>query len=87
MFPYQIYQALADVRTREGVAAARRRALVAEAIAGAASRQSGPATESWRRSMRLKGLTARMVALVTGRRVARSTTTTTSTAGPMGCVA
>jgi hypothetical protein len=87
MFPYQIYQALADERAREGVAAAQRRGLVAEAIAGAASRESGPASESWR-SWRLKGLTARMVALVTGRRVARSsTTTTTSTAGPMGCVA
>jgi hypothetical protein len=82
MFPYQIYQALADQRTREGIAAARRHELVTAALQGAT-----PATRSpWR----LKVLPARMAALVTGRRGARSAPkapkATTSTAGPMGCV-
>lgn len=84
MFPYQIYQALADERARAGIAAAHRRELVAEAVAGAASNESTAATVT----SRLRELPSRIAALVTGRRGARGPAkTATSTAGPMGCVA
>jgi hypothetical protein len=77
MFPYQIYQALADQHTREGIAAARRHELVTAAMQGA--------TQATGSSSHLKALPARMLALVAARRGARRATT--STAGPMGCVA
>ena len=89
MLHYLLYKALADERTRDLVAVARRRQLVAEIIHDSRDARS--------RSGRLRGFTVRMVALLNGRRGARPRWTTTSTlgggsrptpasnAGPIGC--
>jgi hypothetical protein len=88
MLHYMLYKALADERTRDSVAAARRYQLTAPAVD-----DSRDATE---RASRLKQVTARMVALLNGVRGARarsamtsshggSTLTSASGAGPIGC--
>jgi len=90
MLHYMLYKALADERTRDAVAAARRHALIAAAI-----RDSRDATE---RASRLKDVAARMMALLNGPRGARARSTVTSArggssltsasgAGPIGCSA
>lgn len=86
MLHYMLYKALADERTRDRVAAARRYQLTAPAVD-----DSRDATE---RASRLRHVTARMVALLNGVRGARSavtsshggsTLTSASGAGPIGC--
>jgi len=81
MLPYQIYKALTDERTRAVVAAAERHRLLA------AGRYSS--TDTNESSSRFKDVTARTVALLQVRRGAgvRSTVTSVSGAGPMGCSA
>ena len=88
MLHYLLYKALADDRTRDLVAVARRRQLVAEATHD--SRAKSPAA-------RLRDVAAQAVALLNGRRGPRPRATVTSTAGrgstpnaargasPMGC--
>jgi hypothetical protein len=80
MLHYLLYRALAQERTRDLVAGARRHQLVAGAIHDSRAAKS-PST-------RLRDVSARMVALLNGRRGARPDTTVTSSlgaAGPMGC--
>jgi hypothetical protein len=81
MFPYQIYQALSEQRIRDLMAEARRHELTVAA-------RNVPRNPI-RPSSRLKGVAARLVALLhlRGGAPARSTMTTPSGAGPMGCVA
>ena len=80
MVPHQIYQALTDQRAHEMQAAARRHELAYEARFAV--------TDSTQRSSRLKGAVGHLVALVHVRRNAHAASTTTgSTAGPMGCAA
>jgi len=75
MLHYLMYKTLADERTRDLVAVARRRQLVAEAIHD--SRDAKPAV------VRLREISARMVALLNGRRGPRTTVTSTSRGGSM----
>jgi hypothetical protein len=81
MFPYQIYKALSDEHIRDLTAEARRYELASAAI-----RARRDLTEP---SSRLKGAAARMRALLHVRHGARarSTMTSASGAGPMGCSA
>ena len=81
MLHYMLYKALSDERTREVVAAAGRHQMTAAAI-----HDSRDAAE---RPSPLKDVTARMVALFNGLRGARarSTVTSASGAGPIGCSA
>ena len=71
MLHYLMYRTLADGRMRDLVAVARRRQLVAEAI--------HDSRDAKRSVMRLREITAQMVALLNGRRGARATVTLTST--------
>jgi hypothetical protein len=89
MLHYLLYKALSDERTRNAVAAARRHELIA-----AATHDSRDST-GW--ASRLKDVTNRMAALLSGTRGARAGSTVTSTrgggstmpsasgAGPIGC--
>ena len=80
MLHYLLYKALADERTRDRVAVARRHQLVADAIHDSRDAKSAGA--------RLRDVAARMVALLSGRRGARPDATVTSplgAAGPIGC--
>jgi hypothetical protein len=80
MLHYLLYKALAEERTRNLVAVARRHQLVAEAIHESREAKSPVA--------RLRDVTARMVALLNGRRGARPDANVTSSrgaAGPIGC--
>ena len=82
MLQYLLFKALADERTRDVVEAARRHQLVAEAI-----RQPSEASSP---SSHLRDVTARMVALLSGRRAPNphasgSRLTSASGAGPIGC--
>jgi len=80
MVPHQIYQALTDQRAHELQAVARRHVHASEARLAA--------TDSTQRSSRLKDAVGHLVALVHVRRSAHAASTTTgSTAGPMGCAA
>jgi hypothetical protein len=81
MFPYQIYQALSDQRTRDLIAEARHHELVAMA-----SHARGDRTEP---SFRLRRAAAQVWAGLHLRDSARvgPTVTPVSGAGPMGCSA
>lgn len=79
MLPYQIYQALIDQHVRDLRGDARRRELSA-----AARNTPPPATEH---SSRLRDTTAHLLGLLHLRDGARHRPTTTTGAGPMGCVA
>lgn len=81
MLHYMLYKALSDERTRGAAAAARHHQMIAAAI-----HDSRDATE---RPSRLNDVTARMVTLLNGLRGARarSTVTSASGAGPIGCSA
>jgi hypothetical protein len=90
MFPYQIYEALADQHIRDMLADARRRNLIADA------RRHERMAAAWRATTNpnahpslLKSSVTRFLALVHVRGAARVTSTMPSepTAGPMGCVA
>jgi hypothetical protein len=77
MVPHQIYQVLADQRTRELKASAARH-----------ERTAGAQVTGTERSSRLKDAVAHLGALVHVRRGgATSTTTSSSPTGPMGCLA
>jgi hypothetical protein len=85
MFPYQIYQALSDQRMHDLRAEARRHEQIAQARLARANTQ---------RSSRLKDVVRHLEAVLhistraaTSGLPARSTTTSASTAGPMGCIA
>jgi hypothetical protein len=73
MLHYLLYKALADERTRDLVAVARRHQLVAEAIHDSRDTKSPAA--------RLRDVAARMVFLLNGRRGARPHATVTPTLG------
>ena len=86
MLHYLLYKALADDRSRDLIAVARRRQLVAEAIHDSRETRS--------RAARLRAFTVRMVALLKGARPHATATasrgggsTTTSAPGafPIGC--
>jgi len=81
MVPHQIYQTLTDQRAHELQAVARRHEHLSEARFAA--------TDSPQRSSRLRDAVGHLVALLVHvRRSAHAASTTTgSTAGPMGCVA
>jgi hypothetical protein len=88
VFPYQIYQALSDQHIRDMLADARRHELLADArrhqrtVAAAQQPTKLPAHSSPR-----KYTVAHLLALAHLRRGARAASTTTSSAGPMGCIA
>lgn len=81
MFPYQIYQALTDQRTRELMAEARHHELAAEA--SSARRDRAVVSPHLRKA----AARIRVLLHVPDGSPERSTSATTSVAGPMGCVA
>ena len=89
MFPYQIYQALSDQHIRNMLAEARRQELLAEARRHqrtVAAAHVGP-TKLTAYSSPPRSRIAHLLALAHLRRGDRAASTTTSSPGPMGCVA
>lgn len=80
MFPYQIYQALADERVRDLMSQARGREQLAAARHARSSRTTSALT--------LRRAASQLWALARTRDSSRATSARTSTrsAGPMGCV-
>ena len=89
MFPYQIYQALSDQHIADMLAEARRQELVAEARRHqrtVAAAHLAP-TKLTAYSSPPKSRVAHLLALAHLRRGDRAASTTTSSPGPMGCIA
>ena len=80
MFPYQIYQALSDQHIRDMLAEARRHQRTVAAAHLAPTKLPAYSSPP-------KNRVAHLLALAHLRRGARAASTTTSSPGPMGCIA